>query len=145
MIENLKAATFEVLETMFFLFPERLEESAHLFHGPGLRAWVPVDGPKKLRVGLTVPLTLAQEMASNFLGLEKDELPLEKLQDVVKEAANMIAGAFLSREQAPQEFHLNPPQVMALNLEEQNWRENSHNLLMAIEDEGLEVFLEKNL
>jgi CheY-specific phosphatase CheX len=144
MIENLKAATFEVLETMFFLFPESLEESAQFFHGPGLRAWVPVAGPKKFRVGLTVSLTLAREMATNFLGLEKDELPLEKLQDVVKEAANMIAGAFLSREQAPQEFHLMPPHVVQLNLEDQTWRENAQHLLMAVEDEGLEVFLEKN-
>lgn len=143
MIENLKAATFEVLETMFFLFPETFEESPRLFHGPGLRAWVPVDGPKKFRVGLTVPLSLAREMAANFLGMEKADLPMEKIEDVLKEAANMVAGAFLCREQAPQDFHLNPPEVLGLNLDEQKWRENSHHLLLAVENDGLEVFLEK--
>ena len=30
MVESLKAATFEVLETMFFIFPEILEEAAKL-------------------------------------------------------------------------------------------------------------------
>jgi len=143
MIESLKAATFEVLETMFFIFPERLEESADLFQGPGLRAWVPVEGPKKFRVGLTVTLPLAREMAANFLGLEKDEVPPDKLEDVLKETANMVAGSFLSQEKVPEAFYLKPPQALRLNLDDQNWQDNSHHLLLAVEDDGLEVFLEK--
>jgi len=143
MLESLKAATFEVLETMFFIFPESLEETTDLFHGPGLRAWVPVEGPKNFRVGLTVPLPLAREMAANFLGLEKDEVPLDKLDDVLKETANMVAGSFLFHEQVPETFHLKPPQALRLNLDDQDWQENSHHLLLAVEDAGLEVFLEK--
>ena len=143
MVESLKAATFEVLETMFFLFPETLEEAAGLFHGPGLRAWVPVEGPKNFRVGLTVPLPLAQEMAANFLGLEKEEFPSDKLEDVLKEAANMVAGSFLSREQVPRDYNIQPPQSLRLDLDGQNWQENSHHLLLAVDDAGLEVFLEK--
>jgi len=143
MLENLKAAIFEVLETMFFLFPETLEEASHLFHGPGLRAWVPVEGPKNFRVGLTVSLPLAREMAANFMGLEKDELPLDKLEDVLKEAANMVTGAFLRREQVSQDFNLRTPQALSLNLDDQDWRENSHHLLLAVDNDGLEVFLEQ--
>jgi hypothetical protein len=145
MVKSLKAATFEVLETMFFIFPETLEEAAELLHGPGLRAWVSVEGPKNFRVGLTVPLSLAQEMAANFLGLEleKEEFPPDKLEDVLKEAANMMAGNFLSREQVPQEYNLLPPQSLQLDLDSQDWQENSHHLLLAVEDAGLEVFLEK--
>ena len=143
MLESLKAATFEVLETMFFIFPEHLEESADLFHGPGLRAWVPVEGPKKFRVGLTVPLPLAREMAANFLGLEKDEVPPDKLEDVLKETANMVAGSFLSQEEVPEAFYLEPPQALHLNLDDQDWQDNSHHLLLAVEDAGLEVFMEK--
>jgi hypothetical protein len=30
-----------------------------------------------------------------------------------------------------------------LNLDNQSWEENSHHLLLAVEDAGLEVFLEK--
>ena len=106
MLESLKAATFEVLETMFFIFPESLEEVATLFHGPGLRAWVPVEGPKRFRVGLTVTLPLAREMAANFLGLEKDEVPPDKVEDVLKETATMVAGSFLSQETVPVAFYL---------------------------------------
>lgn len=143
MLTSLKAATFEVLETMFFIFPESLEETADLFHGPGLRAWVPVEGPKNFRVGLTVPLPLAREMAANFLGVEKDEVPPDSLEDVLKETANMVAGAFLTQERVPETFQLQPPQALRLNLDDQNWQENSHHLLLAVEDAGLEVFLEK--
>jgi CheY-specific phosphatase CheX len=143
MLESLKAATFEVLETMFFIFPESLEETSDLFHGQGLRAWVPVEGPKNFRVGLTVPLSLAREMAANFLGLEQEEVPLEQLDDVLKETANMVAGSFLTQEQVPVTFHLKPPQALRLNLDDQDWQDNSHHLLLAVEDVGLEVFLEK--
>lgn len=143
MLENLKAATFEVLETMFFLFPESLEEGAAFFHGPGLRAWVPVEGPKNLRVGLTVSLPLAQEMAANFLGLEKAEVSPDKLEDLLKETANMVAGNFLTREQAPSTFNLKQPQILRLDLDGQDWRDNPHHILLAVEDAGLEVFLEK--
>ena len=143
MLENLKAATFEVLETMFFIFPESLEEAITLFHGPGLRAWVPVEGPKNFRVGLTMSLSLAQEMAANFLGLEEDEVPPEKVVDVVKETANMVAGSFLTREEAPDTFNLKPPEAQRLDLDEQIWKENAHHVLLAVEDSGLEIFLDK--
>jgi hypothetical protein len=143
MLENLKAATFEVLETMFFVFPESLEDAAELFHGPGLRAWVPVEGPKNFRIGLTVSLPLAREMAANFLGVEKDEVPPDKLEDVLKETANMVAGNFLTREQVPEDFMLKLPQALRLDLDSQDWQDNSRHLLLAVEDSGLEVFLEK--
>jgi hypothetical protein len=143
MLENLKVATFEVLETMFFLFPESIGEAPALFHGPGLRAWVPVEGPKNFRVGITIPISLAREMAANFLGVEKDEVPPEKMEDVVKETANMVAGCFLSKEGVPEGFNPKPPQLLRLNLDNQRWEENSHHLLLAVEDAGLEVFLEK--
>ncbi len=143
MIENLKAATFEVLETMFFIFPESLEEAITLFHGPGLRAWVPVEGPKNFRVGLTLSVALAQEMAANFLGLDKDEVPPDKMEDVVKETANMVAGSFLRREEAPETFNLKPPEALRLDLDGEIWQENAHHVLLAVEDSGLEVFLDK--
>lgn len=143
MIESLKAATFEVLETMFFIFPESVEEAADLFQGEGLRAWVPVEGPKNFRVGLTVTLPLAREMAANFLGLEKDEIPPDKLEDVLKESANMVAGTFLAQEKVPETFNLRPPQALRLNLDDQDWQDSSHHLLLAVEDAALEVFLER--
>jgi len=144
MIENLKAATFEVLETMFFIFPESLEDATDLFHGPGLRAWAPVAGPKNFRVGLTMSLSLAREMAANFLGLEKDQVSPDRIEDVVKETANMVAGIFLRKEEVPETFNLKPPEALSLDLDGEIWKENAHHVLLAVEDSGLEVFLDKS-
>jgi len=82
-------------------------------------------------------------MAANFLGMEKEDLPPDKLEDVLREAANMVAGSFLSREKVSQDYNLLPPQSLKLDLDGQDWQENSHHLLLAVEDAGLEVFLEK--
>src|SRR3990170_10974 len=99
MLENLKAATFEVFETMFFLFPETVAPHEVGLKGEAIKAWAPVTGPKSFKVGLTAPLALAQKMAAHFLGLEEEGAPPDSLEDVLREAANMVAGTFLSREQ----------------------------------------------
>ncbi len=143
MQQNLKAATFEVMETMFFLFPETVEEVADFFRGPGIRAWVPVNGPQLFRVGLTVPLKMAEEMTANLLGEDLDSIDADKVTDAFKEAANMLAGAFLTREMAPGSVHLLPPEAEFLNLEEQQFRANTTHLLFAVDNYGLEVFVEK--
>jgi hypothetical protein len=82
-------------------------------------------------------------MTANFLGLEKDEVPPDKMEDVVKETANMVAGSFLSREKAPETFNLKPPEALRIDLDGQVWQENAHHILLAVEDSGLEVFLDK--
>ena len=95
-------------------------------------------------MGLTVPLKMAQEMGANFLGISQDELSQEKMEDVLKEAANIVAGAFLGREAASADFHLMPPQVTTINLDEERWEENGNHVLLAVDDYGMEVFLVKN-
>ena len=143
MIENLKAATFDVFETMFFLLPEAFGDYEAAFNGQVFQAWTPVSGPISFRVGLTVPLPLARKMAANFLGLGDHEPASEKLTDVIGEAANMVAGNFLSREQASAAFQLKPPQSVKLDGEAHKWRPHTHYLLFTVEDHCLEVFLEK--
>jgi hypothetical protein len=82
-------------------------------------------------------------MSVNFLGLEQEEVTPEGLEDVLKEAVNMVAGSFLGKEKVPGDYHLQPPQVLHLDLNGQVWEENCHHLLLAVEDAGLEVFLDK--
>jgi len=139
----LKAATFEVFETMFFLFPESLKEASVLFTDAAFQAWVPITGPKSFQVGLTVSPALAQKMATNFLGLEEDGLPEDKLEDVLREAANMVAGNFLSREGVSAAFRLESPRSQSLDFATQAWRPHTHHLLFTVADSGLEIFLER--
>jgi hypothetical protein len=141
MLENLKAATFKVFETMFFLFPEAAAEAEVRFQGPAFQVWSPISGPKSFKVGLTVPLALAQKMAANFLGLEEDGLPEEQLVDVLRETVNMVAGDFLGREQASIAFHPEPPLSIRVDYADPKWRPHPHSLLFIVDDAGLEVFL----
>lgn len=143
MLETLQAATFEVLETMFFLFPETPFLFSPAWQGWGFRAWVPVEGPKTFRVGLTVPERLALKMAANFLGQELSQPSQGQMEDAVREAANMVAGNFLGREQASAAFRIQPPQSMRLDLGSPGFRLSLNNLILLVDDDGLEVFLEK--
>ncbi len=143
MLLNLKAATFEVLETMFYLLPEIIEEPVDLFRGKGIRSWVAIIGPQAFRVGLTIPVELAQEMAGNFLGTASHQVSEEHMVDTVKEAANMVAGAFLAREEVAPAFHLLQPQAETIDLEGVKTEASDRHLLFAVEDYGVEVFLER--
>ncbi len=143
MLENLKAATFEVFETMFFLFPEALAEAGLPGSGPAAKAWVPVAGPRSFNIGLIVSLALARKMAMNFLGLREERLAQDKVEDVLREAANMVAGNFLSREQVSQAFRLEPPRFVRLDFHGQKWQPHDTCLLFWVDDDPLEVFLER--
>lgn len=143
MLENLKAAIFEVFETMFFLLPELPAEVRPRFSGPAIKAWTPVAGPRSFDIGIIVPVELAHKMAVNFLGLGESRLESDKLADVLREAANMIAGSFLSREQVSKAYRLEPPRSAILNTEGQEWRPHDHHLLFWVDDQVLEAFLER--
>jgi len=142
MIAELKAATFEVLETMFFLFPESLEEERRV-RGPFLRAWVTIAGPQSLRVGLLVPQSLARKMAANFLGVSEGEIYQPEMEDVLRETANMMAGTFLSKIEASKAFKLHTPDAQWISAEGQKPKAPANRLLFEVEDEVLELFVEK--
>lgn len=144
MLENLKAATFEVFETMFFLFPEAVANFQVKLTGQAIRAWAPITGPRAFNIGLLTPLALAQTMAANFLGIEEGAASQDSLEDVLREAANMVAGNFLSREQVSADFHLAPSLSQRLNFTNQPWQPQPHFLLFMVDDNGLEIFLERS-
>ncbi len=143
MLENLKAAIFEVLETMFFLFPETLYGAPPLWTGPGVQAWVPIKGPRSFRVGMTVPQRLAHTMTVNFLGQTGPDPGLKQVEDVVKEAVNMVAGNFLEREGATAAFQMQPPHSLPVDLGAPDFRLALNHLVFMVDDDGLEVFLER--
>ncbi len=143
MIQQLKDATFEVLEIMFFLFPEPLEKEEGKFAGDGFRAWVEVQGPETWQLGLTAPQPLARLMAANFLGLPPDEVPAEGLQDVLKETVNMMAGGFVTSMAGPEQYTLKLPQIRSMQLSDPDWAPDAHRLLLEVDDFALELFLQE--
>jgi ribosomal protein L16 Arg81 hydroxylase len=143
MFENLKAVTFDVFETMFFLFPETVPHHEVKLTGEAITAWVPITGPNSFRIGLTAPVALAQKMAANFLGLEDKGTPSENLEDVLREMATMVAGNFLSHEQVAAAFRLEAPHSQRLDFAVKPWQPRPNSLLLMVDDNGLEIFLER--
>ncbi len=144
MLAKLKAATFEVLETMFFLFPESLEEGEFLrSRGPFLRSSVTIAGPQSIRIGLQVPQSLARKMAANFLGANEDEISQAEMEDILKETCNMLAGSFLSKLEASAAFKLQTPVIQVFPDGEQKKSKPEKSLRFEVEEELLELFVEK--
>jgi chemotaxis protein CheY-P-specific phosphatase CheC len=144
MLAKLKAVTFEVLETMFYLFPESLEEGEAMpSRGPYLRSWVSIAGPQSIRIGLLVPQSLARKMAANFLGTGEEEIYQQEMEDILKEATNMMAGAFLSKMEASAAFKLQTPEAQWLEAAEKKKNTSSNRLRFDVDDELMELFVEK--
>lgn len=144
MLAKLKAATFEVLETMFYLFPEGLEEGETLrSRGPFLRSTVTIAGPQSINIGLQVPQNLARKMAANFLGTSEEGISQAEMEDILKETINMLAGSFLSKLEASAAFKLQTPLIQILSDEERKKKEPAKSLRFEVEEEVLELFVGK--
>lgn len=93
--ENLREATFNVLETMFFAVPEH-------YDGPGDEQWdvegvISLKADQILTVFLLLPKDLGISLASNFLGVEPQEVSNDQLLDLIREMTNMIGGNLVTR------------------------------------------------
>lgn len=102
----------EVLSTMFFAMldpPAPAEEDA-----PCTRVRVTFEGHATGALTLTASPDAVAEMTANFLGLDSDSPPPAAEQEaVVKELANIICGAILSRLESSDVLHLRPPELLA--------------------------------
>ncbi len=83
---------------MFFisLTPKEggLSEEPEFFHASGsiLKGEIGFYGRYRGRLKLYLPSDLARSMASNFMGLEEEEVSDSQTNDMVKELCNMICG-----------------------------------------------------
>ena len=109
----------EVLETMFFtgLSGECTEDSA----AAQLSAELAFRGSSSGKLGVEVPLVTGQLIASNFLGLEADDLSPAQITEVIGELTNMICGSVLSHIEPNGSFELLHPEVHS---KPSGWRQN---------------------
>lgn len=147
LLMTLKDVTSEILETMFFLFlelPEPRDEASppSVWRGQGIQSRITIQGPHILTLGLTVPLDLSREMAANFLGRRSPEIPIENQLDVVREAANMIGGTFLTKLKNSAAYSLQIPEVQMVTLENLPFRAGKNTVRVEINQQPLELFIE---
>ncbi len=87
-----------VLEQYSFLFLERVEkEEITTEENSFARASLSFTGPKEGLLSLTIPDTLAIEMAGNVLGIDpEDEKAQQYAHDALKELINVFLGQLLT-------------------------------------------------
>lgn len=118
MTTNLKQAISNVLELMFFVSVQVMEDenpsSEKPLNGqPCIGATLAFSGPLSGSYYLLIPQEMARVITANFLGLDDDEVTGNQAQDTVKEALNMIGGHMLSLAENPDAFQLGIPEIIS--------------------------------
>lgn len=94
MLKSLKTAIFDIMETMYFLFPD--EENAAISDcAEGQSVSIGITGSPGYLITLTCDTNLAVSMASLLLGIDEDEVDTDTVQKCLKETANIVTGNFL--------------------------------------------------
>jgi CheY-specific phosphatase CheX len=109
----LEAALAHVAEDSFFACtepaPADWRESAA--HFEWLETRVAFQGAAEGMLACRLPLALAADLASAFLGVAADELENDAVLDMAGELANMICGCWLTRAFPAELFDLGRPDV----------------------------------
>jgi CheY-specific phosphatase CheX len=79
----------------------------------GIAAELVFDGDPPGSFRLDLDANAARVAAAGFLGEDPAELPLEQVQEVICELANMICGSVLSRVESSAVFRLTKPEMAA--------------------------------
>ncbi len=118
MMTNLKQAISSVLETMFFLPVQVIDDGGVLdnWSQQNTKLWhviVRFNGPVNGTFFLLAPVRLAREITANFLGLSEPEVESVQEADTIKEALNMIGGYVLSQIEKADEYQIGIPEIVA--------------------------------
>lgn len=110
--DALRNSVQEVLEKMFFVEP--LEEPPAEAGSPEgeMTVQLAFEGLPSGTLTLRVASAAARQIAADFLGEDASGLPPAKVEEVVRELANMICGSVLSRVESTATFHLHPPRLL---------------------------------
>ncbi len=114
-------ATREVFETMFFATVEVQPEEEGNREPPSqsTSSWIAgeigFEGRYCGRMIFFVPAELALTMASNFMGLEVEEVSSSQARDVVGELCNMVCGNLFSKLDRREVWTLAPPQTWEIS------------------------------
>lgn len=109
--EILSSAAQQVLETMFFTSVTGERETPA--EEPAVGARVSFHGAPSGTLGLRLSAGAARTMAGNFLGAEDEgDLTEAEVSEVVRELANMICGAVLSKLESDSTFDIRAPEAL---------------------------------
>src|SRR5579871_2372466 len=97
-LDALTAAAADILECMFFLAIEHVDDRGPRLDEPALGVEIEFRGVHRGQFRLVTGANCARGLASNFIGvLGPGELSAEQVDEVLRELTNMMCGATLSR------------------------------------------------
>lgn len=88
--------TAEVLETMFYIFPEEEPCPEDTAPEPPVAAAFQFEGLPSGTVVIVISAASARAAAANFLAIEEEEVSPGQLAEIVCEMANMVGGCLLT-------------------------------------------------
>ncbi|MDL1970000.1 MAG: chemotaxis protein CheX [Candidatus Desulfofervidaceae bacterium] len=115
-MKQLKNVIFEILEDMFFIFPE--EENEIVLPPKLIEGNIAISGKEKIILRFFIPKELARIMAENFMGEEEREISDQDIIEVIKEFVNMVGGNYLSLIDLEGKMQLGLPQVKEIDTKE---------------------------
>jgi CheY-specific phosphatase CheX len=99
-----------VLDTMFFMTVLSHSDSAPETALP-VCAWLEFRGEPSGSFGINLSEPAARVIGANFLGAEPEELTAGQISEVVRELANIVCGAILTRVHGDNLFELTAPEL----------------------------------
>ena len=114
MMRQLKNVSFEILEDMFFIFPE--EENEIVLPPKLIEGNIAISGGERIILRFFITKALARIMAANFMGEKKTSD--QEIIEVIKEFANMVGGNYVSLIDLEGRMQLGLPQVKETNKKE---------------------------
>uniref|UniRef100_Q01VJ3 CheC, inhibitor of MCP methylation n=1 Tax=Solibacter usitatus (strain Ellin6076) TaxID=234267 RepID=Q01VJ3_SOLUE len=115
----LRESVVEVLEKMFFIEAITDLPADAASPEPALAVALEFDGDPPGVFRISLARAAAAQIAADFLGEDAASLTDPQVEEVVKELANMICGAVLSRIESSVTFRLSAPDLVASGTLEQ--------------------------
>ena len=109
MMRQLKNVIFEILEDMFFIFPQ--EENEIVLPPKLIKGTIAISGEERIILRFFITKALARIMAANFMGEEEKEISDQEIIEVIKEFVNMVGGNYVSLIDLEGRMQLGLPQV----------------------------------
>lgn len=127
-----------VFETMFFLFPEPIDEipgagrrGAFAPNGAHIRASITCHGSSSGSFKFFIPRLLAVHITTNFLGVSEQDINEEQILDTAKETVNMVVGSLLGK--------IDPTGAIKLQIPEATMLDN-FSVTEVLKEKGLFLF-----
>lgn len=97
LLKNLKTATFNVLEKMFFMLPDAEDEigDATLSSDETATIYIGITGTPSYLISMGFEKPMVANMAQDLLGIDSVDESDDLIEKCLSETANIIAGRFL--------------------------------------------------